>query len=97
MRGRHLLSGKQSATLRIDLLFDFPIPAAELAARATRMKIASQVLDVAAEEDLLELKRIAVKARRVAGDADDIAFLEARLRATTGGKKMAARKKTKTP
>lgn len=82
---------------RIDLLFDFPVPAAEVAARATRMKIASHVLDVAAEADLLELKRIAAKARHVAGDADDIAFLEARLRATAGGKKKTPRKRTKTP
>jgi hypothetical protein len=66
--------------LRIDLLFDFPIPAAELAAGATRMKVRSQVLHVASEADLLRLKRIARAQRSAPGDAQDIAFLEARQR-----------------
>jgi hypothetical protein len=64
--------------LRIDLLFDFPLPAAALAAHATRRKIASHVFTVASEEDLLELKRIARKQRTFAGDVQDIEFLEAR-------------------
>lgn len=64
--------------LRIDLLFDFPIPAATLAERATRARIRSQVFDIASEPDLLRLKRIAKKARSAPGDAEDIAFLEAR-------------------
>ena len=64
--------------LRIDLFFDFPIPAAELMKTATTMKIRSQVLRVASEKDLLRLKRIATAARSSAGDAQDIAFLEAR-------------------
>jgi hypothetical protein len=66
--------------LRIDLLFDFPLPAAALANRTTRHKIASYVFEVASEEDLLELKRIARKHRTFAGDAQDIEFLEARRR-----------------
>ena len=66
--------------LRIDLLFDFPIPAAELAAGATRTKVRSQVLYVASEADLLRLKRIAQVQRSAPGDAQDIAFLEARQR-----------------
>ena len=45
--------------LRVDLLFDFPIPAAELMKTATTMKVRSQVLRVASEEHLLRLKRIA--------------------------------------
>ena len=66
--------------LRVDLLFDFPIPAATLAARATRTKIRSRLFLVASEPDLLRLKRIA-KARRCSpGDAQDIAFLEERRR-----------------
>jgi hypothetical protein len=69
--------------LRIDLLFDFPIEAASLAGRATRLKITSHVFDIASDEDLLTLKRIAAAARSVPGDADDIAFLEARLRTRT--------------
>lgn len=64
--------------LRIDLLFDFPIPAAELAKGATRTTVRSQVLRVASEVDLLRLKRIAQAQRSAPGDAQDIAFLEAR-------------------
>jgi hypothetical protein len=66
--------------LRVDLLFDFPIPAATLAARATRTKIRARFLHVASDEDLLRLKRIAEANRSSPGDAQDIAFLEARLR-----------------
>src|SRR5438093_11995497 len=44
--------------LRVDVLFDFPIPAAKLAEHATRIKIRTQVFDVASERDLLRLKRI---------------------------------------
>jgi hypothetical protein len=64
--------------LRIDVLFDFPIPAATLAARAMRTRIRGHLLDIASEEDLLRLKRIAKAARAAPGDAEDIAFLEAR-------------------
>jgi hypothetical protein len=65
--------------LRIDLLFDFPLPADTLAARATRTKVAGHVFAIASEQDLLALKRIAKSARSFAGDAQDIAFLESRL------------------
>jgi hypothetical protein len=64
--------------LRIDLLFDFPIPAAELAGNARRWKIRSRVLRVASEADLLRLKKVARDRRSTPGDAEDIAFLEAR-------------------
>ena len=64
--------------LRVDLLFDFPIAAATLAKHATRTKIRSQVFDIASEQDLLRLKRIAKAARSAPGDAEDIAFLESR-------------------
>lgn len=64
--------------LRIDLLFDFPIPVAELAKSATTMKVRSQRLQVASERDLLRLKRIAKAQRSAPGDAQDIAFLESR-------------------
>ena len=66
--------------LRIDLLFDFPVPATGLVTRATRITIRGQSLLIASEEDLLTLKRIAAAARSIPGDADDIAFLEARTR-----------------
>ena len=64
--------------LRVDLLFDFPIPAAELTRNATRTRIRAHVFDVASEQDLLRLKRIAKAARSAPGDAEDIAFLESR-------------------
>jgi hypothetical protein len=64
--------------LRIDLLFDFPIAAAELMKAATRTKVRAQVLHIASERDLLRLKRIAKAGRSSAGDAQDIAFLQAR-------------------
>jgi hypothetical protein len=64
--------------LRIDLLFDFPIPAETLRQGATRKKVRSQVFRVASENDLLHLKKIAAAHRRVPSDAEDIAFLEAR-------------------
>jgi len=62
--------------LRVDLLFDFPIAASTLAERATRMTIRAHVFEVASAADLLELKRIARRARSAPGDAEDIAFLE---------------------
>jgi hypothetical protein len=66
--------------LRIDLLFDFPIPAASLARHATRLKVGSHVVRIASEADLLRLKKIALARRSFAGDAQDIEFLEARRR-----------------
>jgi hypothetical protein len=70
--------------LRIDLLFDFPIKADTLASRATRIKLGGETIDIASEADLLELKQIARRARLVSGDAEDLAFLEARRRAAAG-------------
>jgi hypothetical protein len=63
---------------RVDLLFDFPIPAATLAVRATRTKVRARLFLVASEPDLLRLKKIAKARRSSPGDAQDIAFLEAR-------------------
>ena len=65
--------------LRVDLLFDFPVDAGTLDARATKTKIRSHVFAIASDEDLLTLKRIAAAARSFPGDAQDIAFLEARI------------------
>lgn len=69
--------------LRVDLLFDFPLPAKPIAARARRLRVASHRLRVAAEPDLLALKRLALTSRQRPGDADDVAFLEARIRRRT--------------
>ena len=64
--------------LRVDLLFDFPVAASGLAERATRITVRSRGFLIASEDDLLNLKRIARANRTAAGDAEDIAFLEAR-------------------
>lgn len=69
----------RTTLLRIDLLFDFPITAAELAANAVETKIRGRVLNVASAADLLRLKEIAAKKRSAAGDAQDIEFLKAHL------------------
>ncbi|MEX2270383.1 MAG: hypothetical protein WD690_02860, partial [Vicinamibacterales bacterium] len=52
--------------LRVDLLFDFPIAAAELAANAVRTRIRGRVLNVASAADLLRLKEIAARRRSFA-------------------------------
>ncbi len=64
--------------LRVDLLFDFPLPASALARRATTVKVRSRTWSVASEADLLRLKKLAQASRSSPGDAEDIAFLEAR-------------------
>ena len=69
---------KPATGLRIDLLFDYPLPATELARHATTLKMRSAVLRIASEADLLRLKKIARAHRSSPGDAEDIAFLEAR-------------------
>lgn len=68
--------------LRIDLLFDFPISARTLAADAVRVRLGEHALAVASEAHLLELKRLAAASRDEPGDAEDIRFLERRLRPT---------------
>ncbi len=64
--------------LRIDLLFDFPISAAELSKNAKPTKVNSQTITVASPKDLLRLKEIAQSARKAPGDAQDIEFLKNR-------------------
>jgi hypothetical protein len=70
----------RSTMLRVDLLFDYPVTAAELAASAVETKIRGRVLNVASAADLLRLKEIAAKQRSAAGDAQDVEFLRAHLR-----------------
>jgi hypothetical protein len=70
----------RAAPLRIDLLFDFPLPARAVASGAAEMKILGHVFAVASAEDLLRLKEIARAARSFAGDAQDIEFLKGRLK-----------------
>jgi hypothetical protein len=66
--------------LRVDLLFDFPVPAAGLVARAARLRLRGHHVLIASDEDLLALKEAAAAARHAPGDAEDIAFLKARRR-----------------
>lgn len=64
--------------LRIDLLFDFPLPAREIASRAEKKKIRSYTFRIASRKDLLRLKEIAHKERSLASDAQDLEFLKKR-------------------
>jgi hypothetical protein len=68
----------RATDLRVDLLFDFPLPASTLLESATRKKVRAQVFHIASEEDLLRLKKIAAAHRSVSADTEDIAYLEAR-------------------
>jgi hypothetical protein len=78
--------------LRIDLLFDFPLPNAALASRARTFKVRSRVFRLASERDLLRLKTIAHADRGWSSDAEDIAFLKA-CRATKRTKPRASRQR----
>ena len=64
--------------LRIDLLFDFPLPAREIANNAKKTKIQSYEFHIASEEDLLRLKKKARAGRNLTADAQDIEFLTQR-------------------
>lgn len=70
----HFLNRKTG--LRIDLLFDFPLPASELAARAQIQKIRAHTFRIASKKDLFRLKQMAYKARGFASDAQDLEFLK---------------------
>jgi len=61
--------------LRVDLLFDFPIPAREIRGRATRKKIQSFVFYIASREDLIRMKEIAANERDASSDRQDLEFL----------------------
>lgn len=64
--------------LKIDLLFDFPIPEAELTREAEKIKVRSHALRIASESHLIRLKEIAKSSRSKPGDADDLVFLRTR-------------------
>lgn len=65
--------------LRIDLLFDFPITAKEVAKKARKKKISSHIFNIASKKDLMRLKEIAYKNRKLSTDAQDIEFLKQKL------------------
>ncbi|MBI4223892.1 MAG: hypothetical protein HY609_03080 [Deltaproteobacteria bacterium] len=62
--------------LRIDLLFDFHLPAREIAGRAKKKKIRSFTFYIASKKDLLRLKEIAYQDRSSPADAQDLEFLK---------------------
>lgn len=73
--------------LKIDLLFDFPLPASELALHAKRIKVGSYSFSIASKNDLLKLKKIAKKNRSLASDAQDVEFLQKKLKYSNRDKK----------
>lgn len=66
--------------LKIDLLFDFPLPAKEVASRALKIKVKSHPLRIASREDLIRMKEIAYADRHSAADAQDLEFLRKKLK-----------------
>jgi hypothetical protein len=62
--------------LRVDLLFDFPIPAKGVRERSQHKKIRSYSFQIAAKQDLIEMKEIAVKGRGLVADLQDLEFLK---------------------
>ncbi len=68
--------------LKIDLLFDFPFPAKEVASRSKKINVKNHSLRVASREDLLRLKEIAYADRKLASDAQDLEFLRSIIKKT---------------
>lgn len=66
----------QSLLLRVDLLFDFPFPAAELLSRAIKRTVASYTFHIAHKDDLIRMKEIAARDRKFSGDVQDLDFLK---------------------
>ncbi|MGE5360075.1 MAG: nucleotidyl transferase AbiEii/AbiGii toxin family protein [Bacteroidales bacterium] len=62
--------------LRVDLLFDFPIPAREVRRRSTRKKIGSHAFHIASRSDLIRMKEVAATDRGAATDVQDLEFLK---------------------
>ncbi|GMR16599.1 MAG: hypothetical protein BMS9Abin31_0952 [Gammaproteobacteria bacterium] len=65
--------------LRVDLLFDFPVTAIEVAKKAQKKKIRSHMFTIASKSDLIRLKEIAYQNRKLASDAQDLEFLKQKL------------------
>ncbi|MBL7684579.1 MAG: nucleotidyl transferase AbiEii/AbiGii toxin family protein [Deltaproteobacteria bacterium] len=60
---------------KIDLLFDFPLPAKEIASRSVKIKARAHHLRIASIEDLIRLKEIAYADRKLSTDLQDLEFL----------------------
>jgi len=61
--------------LRVDLLFDFPLPARDVRARATPKTIQSHRFHIASLQDLVTMKEIAANDRGLASDTQDLEYL----------------------
>ena len=61
--------------LKIDLLFDFPFPAQEVAKNSLPFKIGKHTIHIASVDDLIRMKEIAYADRKVSTDAQDLEFL----------------------
>ncbi len=62
--------------LRVDLLFDFPIPAREVHKRSTRRTIQSFAFHIASKRDLVRMKEVAASSRGFSSDRQDLEFLK---------------------
>lgn len=62
--------------LKIDLLLDFPFSAKEVAVRSQKIKIRSHTFRIACRDDLIRMKEMAYKDRKLASDAHDLEFLK---------------------
>jgi hypothetical protein len=65
-----------SLALRVDLLFDFPVPAQGVRERSKRTKIQSYSFRIACREDLITMKEIAARDRKLSSDLQDLEFLK---------------------
>ena len=74
-RPNNLTFYNSTTRLRIDLFLDYPFPASDLVQRAAKVLVMNLHLRVAAEEDLVRLKKMAKGGRNSASDAQDLEFL----------------------
>jgi len=77
---RSLFFYNEMTGLRVDLLFDHPLPARSVIRRAAKVRLKAGRIAVASPEDLLRLKEIAHADRKSASDAQDLEFLRKILR-----------------
>lgn len=63
-------------TLRIDVLFDFPLSASQVHKNAQKKKVGSYVFYIANKKDLIKMKKIAYENRKKSTDLQDLEFLK---------------------
>ena len=66
--------------LKIDVIFDYPIPAKKLLKDATQFKVGRHTFWIAYKTHLLQLKQLAVSSRGDSRDVQDLEFLRALLK-----------------